>query len=126
MITKGRLHMTFAILVFASVIEVGVCFLFLRKDLSRKHVCMTVNIINHAGVYALLILNCGILASGTTLNYLWIIMQLMKKKKKKRHIFNKRTTNADSQLNRPILISLGIYVSFVPTRHIHWLLPVFH
>ena len=123
MITKGRLHIAYAILRFMSIAEVCVCFLFLRKDLSRKQVCTTVNIVTTAGIYAVLMLNCALLATVMVVSFIWIMVQL---KKRKRNINNRIPNNSNSKLNRPILTSLGIYIClYVPiviivfTFHVH-------
>ena len=109
MITKTRLHIAYAILCIMSLIELGGCFLFLRKSLSSREVCTTVNIINTAGIYAILMLNCVLWTFVMIVSFIWIMMQL---KKRKRDI-NNRMQNpycTDSKLNRPILISTGIYI----------------
>ena len=104
--------MAFAIFCTMSTLEVGACFIFLGKDLSQRQVCITTNIITSAGVYSILMLNCGIVASAMIVNYIWTLVQL----KKRTTIRLSNAPYTSSELNKAIIISLGIYIClYVPT-----------
>ena len=99
--------MAYVILGSMSIVEVSACFIFLRKNLSRRQVCITTNIITSAGVYSVLMLNCGIIAAAMIVNYSWTMVQY---KKHRSVIRLPNAPNTSSELNRAILISLGIYI----------------
>ena len=108
MITRKRLHTAFLLFCSMSFFEACICFIFLRKKLSKRQVCITTNIVNSAGVYSILMLNCFLVALAIIVDYIWTLSQLHKAERNIR-------AATDSKLNKPILISLGIYISlYVP------------
>ena len=99
--------MGYAIFCSMSTIELSTCFILLRKKFSRRQVCITTNIIKSSGVYSILMLNCGITAAAMTVNFIWVLTKLGKR------IGNVRlpsASHADHELNKPILISLGLFI----------------
>ena len=118
MVTKRRLHVIFVLASTMTVLELGGCFLFVRKDFTHSKVCVTANILDNAAFYACTLVNGVLLASIMTVSLILMMVKLYKRNLKAQFYNNRirKTPDTDPNMNRALLIALAIYISlFIPT-----------
>ena len=99
---------------FMTAMELGGCFLFLRKDFTQDQICITANILNNAVFFTMVLVNCLLLSLMMAVNFMWVTVQLRKEKIKAVSFFNNQMSD-DAELNSALLIVLGFYtLLFVP------------
>ena len=79
-ITKRRLYIIYALTCFMTAMELGGCFLFLRKDFTPGQICITANILDNAVFFTMVLVNCLLLSLMMVVNFMWVTVQLRKEK----------------------------------------------
>ena len=114
MITRRKLHVSYAVMSCFVVVHTVAAVIFLRNDFKPSQMCVTTNVLNNAALYSMVLFYFGIVASVMTMSYVLIVVELRNRKRKMKEFRNNTVPNAadmDSKVTRAIIITLGTYMA---------------